>query len=101
MYTVYQTFHNECLKIIIRTTFISSAILYMFKTSFQLFYKRLINVFGKNVSIENIYKTGFKHYSLDVCLEMFTNPKIIFCRRLDQFKTFLIFTGFVLKEKNE
>ena len=44
----------------------------------ELFSKRLINVFSKNVCIENVYKTFFKHYSINVYLEMFRKPKIGF-----------------------
>ena len=50
----------------------------MFKTFqvklqfFQLFYKHLINVFIKNVCVENV----FKCYNVNVYLETFSNQKV-------------------------
>ena len=83
MCTVYQTFYDECLKNVSSKTLISSAILCFKNISSQtklleLFYKHLINVFSKNVCIENVYKTFFKHYSTGVYLETFRKPKIGF-----------------------
>ena len=62
--TVYQTFHDECLKSISSKTFISPTILEMF----------LKRVKSKNVCIENVYKTFFKRHSVNVHLETFRKP---------------------------
>ena len=39
------------------------------------FYKHAINYFRINICIENVYQVLFKHYNVNVYLEMLSNPK--------------------------
>ena len=81
MCTVYQTFHDECLKKCFQQNLnFFSYFINVLKTFpvIPSFLSYFINVFSKNVCIENVYKMLFKHYSINVYLETFRKPKIGF-----------------------
>ena len=99
MCTVYQAFHGEYMKNISSRSYFYECLKNISSQSY-----RLINVFIKNVCLEYVYKTVFKHYRVKMFnWKRLENHKRGFkyflktiCKRLNHFKTFLMFTGLEL-----